>query len=437
MLASSVGTMSSNKCAVCWKEGGRACVVCKSCWYCSKKCQKDDWKSHKLLCKAIADEPDRPSPSHVRAIYFPEDKPTPVPIWINCSPNEEVPGDAGFLDIALIRGLVSKAGEYEEYLGLEKVNRDNSRNRTFPRILEYHFRDNFYNDGSPRTASFQASVRPHGEDKRDWRGSLVVLTIITEGTGELFEGLSLRYTDVTLGDFRNMIDHALGYVRRTAEDYQAVLQAAGLGSSSIVLDLGGSPPPPPPPPASEVHKKNQQGGAKGGMKAGGNTSATTNSRARGSIGGVLLECEQLRSNMRRFPVAQDHPILNGQGEISPISRMVGIPLLLRKEPEKFTLWGNQQACWMMVNLNIDDPTWGFAPLKWQLDINNVVVVREDGQDLSVIDVMNMHCFCADFLDVVQDAAEEGTRAAKEEAMAYLTPENYQQKIPGYNKGFDD
>ena len=38
-------------CGVCGKPSTSKCSLCKSAYYCSKACQKRDWKSHKNVCK--------------------------------------------------------------------------------------------------------------------------------------------------------------------------------------------------------------------------------------------------------------------------------------------------------------------------------------------------------------------------------------------------
>ena len=40
-------------CNFCGKQGidNKKCSICNSVVYCDKKCQKDDWKKHKLVCK--------------------------------------------------------------------------------------------------------------------------------------------------------------------------------------------------------------------------------------------------------------------------------------------------------------------------------------------------------------------------------------------------
>ncbi|KAI4868639.1 hypothetical protein F4820DRAFT_409074 [Hypoxylon rubiginosum] len=426
--------MSLNKCAVCWKEGGKACVACKSCCYCSKECQKSDWKSHKLLCHAIANEEARPTPSHVRAIYFPEDKPTPELVWIHHTPEDEVNSDPGILEMSLMRKLLTRNAN--DLLGLTKISWNHRLKQHSSRMIEFHYRDNFCNDGSHTTASINATVEPHGPEKRHWKGPVLVLAISREeppdddDDGDLLGGPILQYTDATLADFRSVIDHSLCYERQQMpSDMQALLSKFGFKG----LDLGDGTPP---PAATEgVSKDDQRKGSSGGNKS--STTATTSAApdssndVRETIQGVQLDCQEKGSDVRQVRVPRNHPIRNGDGDISPISRLVGMPLRLRKNAERFADWGNQKACWMMLNINIDDPTWGFAPFEWQIDINNVIVVKEDGQDLSFIETMNFFAFCADFLDQVEHAAEIGTRQAKVEAMTFLTPENYQKKLKEY------
>ncbi|KAF9442258.1 hypothetical protein P691DRAFT_779487 [Macrolepiota fuliginosa MF-IS2] len=41
-------------CILCGETTHNTCSACLTAQYCSKECQRDDWKSHKALCKAIA-----------------------------------------------------------------------------------------------------------------------------------------------------------------------------------------------------------------------------------------------------------------------------------------------------------------------------------------------------------------------------------------------
>ncbi|XP_070495981.1 SET domain-containing protein SmydA-8-like [Chironomus tepperi] len=45
--------MDSEKCGKCGKAATSLCINCKSAFYCSRECQKSDWKSHKNQCRSF------------------------------------------------------------------------------------------------------------------------------------------------------------------------------------------------------------------------------------------------------------------------------------------------------------------------------------------------------------------------------------------------
>ncbi|KAK6845778.1 hypothetical protein PG995_015888 [Apiospora arundinis] len=71
-------------CVMCEKKGDLACNVCGT-KYCSKQCQKQDWKYHKMLCKSSMSADyrlsSRPGPDYRRIIVFPVDQKQPVWDW--------------------------------------------------------------------------------------------------------------------------------------------------------------------------------------------------------------------------------------------------------------------------------------------------------------------------------------------------------------------
>ena len=40
-----------NPCSICYKQTNKKCKKCFTIYYCSKVCQKKDWKQHKKICK--------------------------------------------------------------------------------------------------------------------------------------------------------------------------------------------------------------------------------------------------------------------------------------------------------------------------------------------------------------------------------------------------
>lgn len=71
-------------CTVCPQPGRLVCSGCRGARYCSAECQRLDRRTHKFFCSAfdrfMTDK--RPSPLHVRAILFGEDKKRPEWTWV-------------------------------------------------------------------------------------------------------------------------------------------------------------------------------------------------------------------------------------------------------------------------------------------------------------------------------------------------------------------
>ncbi|KAI1143256.1 hypothetical protein F5Y05DRAFT_147566 [Hypoxylon sp. FL0543] len=228
--------MSSTQCAVCWKEGASRCSTCKSCSYCSKECQKNDWKSHKLLCHLVAAEPERPSPSHIRAIHFPVTKPTPELVWIPCVENDEIPEEPNFPRLEAMKDLLGNKFP----VGVKRVDWDKSGKKPTPRPIEIYHRDTFLVDESPPTTSLEAAMRHHGQAKFGWRGPLIVVAVsVEEGPDE--EPIN-RYVDATLADFRSTIHHSLHYGNKVEEadkiDPEMVELARAMGFGTIATHDG-------------------------------------------------------------------------------------------------------------------------------------------------------------------------------------------------------
>ena len=47
--------MPGNVCVVCLQDESKTCSRCHSEYYCSKECQKADWKNHKRICKQVVE----------------------------------------------------------------------------------------------------------------------------------------------------------------------------------------------------------------------------------------------------------------------------------------------------------------------------------------------------------------------------------------------
>lgn len=273
-----------DSCIMCNARSAKQCARCMSCYYCSRECQQSDWPSHRLLCKSFSTQDPRPSPNHKRAIFFPVDHVKPRMIWLPCERKVEDDTRTSYEHVNPHPYL----GADEPGVGRMQIEHNPIRGRNLgsgmvywaPRKEGYsialRFRDDFLFDGSAMNRSLLESVGripPH-----PWRGPIVA---VREGPYELYE-------DITLGDFRHIIDHVVSY--RTTE----------------VRESGSHP-------ADRV---------------------TTNIR------GVKICCYgEIKLHGSEPYVSVDvpkaHPtrLLYNEGNVSPISELPGMPLRLWKYPD--------------------------------------------------------------------------------------------------------
>jgi hypothetical protein len=115
--------------------------------------------------------------------------------------------------------------------------------------------------------------------------------------------------------------------------------------------------------------------------------------------GVLITCrgEQHTLGWDEFvavAVPRGDMVFLSSHDRPSIPRRLGIPLLTRKHPlerppEEYSGQRNKleniNATWLHLDCRTHRNTgemWGLAPFQWQSNVGNVVVVREDGQDIT-------------------------------------------------------
>ncbi|PLB45814.1 putative MYND domain protein [Aspergillus steynii IBT 23096] len=70
-------TEEANTCNICTTTSDdrplKRCAKCRTQWYCSRECQKADWKSHKRICSKIAalSTPDPDDDKKSKKVYLP------------------------------------------------------------------------------------------------------------------------------------------------------------------------------------------------------------------------------------------------------------------------------------------------------------------------------------------------------------------------------
>ncbi|KAJ9609888.1 hypothetical protein H2200_006217 [Cladophialophora chaetospira] len=72
-------------CIMCPRRGTKVCLTCKDARYCSKECQKSDWKNHKILCASFKDprpESTKPGLDFRRGLLFRCGNEPPLFVWV-------------------------------------------------------------------------------------------------------------------------------------------------------------------------------------------------------------------------------------------------------------------------------------------------------------------------------------------------------------------
>ena len=182
-------------CGICNSSPSQMCKQCRSIHYCSSRCQKIDWPSHKLLCAQYKNDNERPSPSHRRAILFQDSEKQPKFIWIECQKMEE--GGHNWEEPQNVQhhlgpdcGLVERTS----------FDRNKVRDRPLDHSIEIHNRNAFGLDGSVPTQSIIAATQ--GTNAHEWCGPVVVLRKI--GHCSTYAG---SFGDMSMEDYMHVIDH--------------------------------------------------------------------------------------------------------------------------------------------------------------------------------------------------------------------------------------
>jgi MYND finger len=375
---------------MCNKSPGLRCKRCRSTWYCSRDCQKSDFPSHRILCKQFAAEPDRPSSEHKRAIFFPVDRDKPCLIWIQCRRKYDKEAGTYWTQIdphpylgtdKPFKGIIRIEHNPVRYRNLGSGFAPYNHDKRGHCVYLIH-RDAYLKDGSTTNKSILASVgascastTPH-----EYRGPMIAMRSVHHED----------YADITLADFRHLMDYLVSYLNRNVRE--------------SVPDL--------------------------------------HHRAPTTVRGVKICCygEEKLHGSKPFvsvDVTRANQISLGSGSISPISVCLGMPIQLWKDWDvefrhdppgwetEMTADSNPNVSFLMMGINPSKDNWGWAPMDWDREIGNVWAVRKDGRDLAVEDVAMMCHFARHKLQrMFEDVMESGSSLeSRQRASDFITWDN--------------
>jgi hypothetical protein len=136
-------------------------------------------------------------------------------------------------------------------------------------------------------------------------------------------------------------------------------------------------------------------------------------------------------------VTRANQISLGSGSLSPISVCLGMAIRLWKDPDTefrhdppgweggMPADSNPNVAFLMMETDASKDEWGWAPMYWNSEIGNVWAVREDGQDLAVNDVAMMCHFARRKLQrMFEDVMESGSSLVnRQRILDFITWDN--------------
>ncbi|KAJ5642341.1 hypothetical protein N7490_006341 [Penicillium lividum] len=373
-------------CVMCNKSSRVQCAQCGSTYYCSGDCRESDFLSHSLLGEQFATQPDRPSPEHKRAIFFPVDREKPCLIWIPCSQQYCEDG---------IRWTKVDPYPYlgtdEPVKGMMRIEHNPVRSRN---LGSGYGADSPSKEGycislihrkDPSVQASCTSTTPH-----EYRGPTISLQEISQED----------YADITLGDFRHLMDYFKSYRNRQIRE--------------SIPDLKPGAP-------------------------------TT-------VRGVKICCHgevKLHGSepVVSVDITRENKISLGSGSISPISICLGMRIRLWKDSDaefrddppgwerSMTADSNPNVAFLMMETDPSKDEWDWAPMYWNSEIGNFWTVREDGQDLAVNDLAMVCHFATRLQRMFEDVMEsDSSSVSRQRVLDFITWDNmitYWDKTSGH------
>ncbi|CAH0393161.1 unnamed protein product [Bemisia tabaci] len=189
----------SQLCIVCLKDNAKLCSRCRNIRYCSKDCQKNDRKIHRLLCSDYAsfDASSRPSDDHFQAIIFPVEEFEPKFVWMQCQD--------GKYQHPIVDSFFGSNFQSES-LQIQSIQNNGLLKRKLSDTIHLAY-CNFSTTGGLLTNLCISSNIPYAKAGHDpgWRGPVIAYGTV----GVDLEEATCR--DLTMTDFKHIADHFLWY----------------------------------------------------------------------------------------------------------------------------------------------------------------------------------------------------------------------------------
>ena len=354
-------------CCVCESPTTVRCGQCYSSWYCSGRCQSEDWNLHKILCKeytGLRRCGRQLSPSYKLAILFSAEGQKPELLEVYCGSTE---GMQKSQDAVMTRSLASQTFPLSRIL----CSRARGQSKDEPLQLT------FVNESSAKILRPNWSILQviKGVHDNGWRGPVLAMKMRRNPSDSIWPD------DLLLNDFRSLVKYLKGYGNDRSAEVDDKFGTKVWGNDlSIQVD----------------HDL--------GAKIWGNNRTTQVDKSlKGNVWAVKIYCESgpTSQNYAAVQLRRDHPVFKAQEP--EISRLMNTPVRtlrvgLAALPKASPILGvcrHIDLGALYPNLGRSGPSWGYeieeCHVGWPA---TVVVARSDGGDLTPEQLETLCDFCA-------------------------------------------
>ncbi|KAI3331962.1 hypothetical protein HD806DRAFT_546192 [Xylariaceae sp. AK1471] len=414
---------TKGSCTLCMEPGcDSQCSACKSAFYCSDKCVQLDQPCHSMVCMDVSKFSPRPSADYGLGLFFPSDKSGVRYVWYSHkgvfrNPYKDGGGDiTDYVELRRFYGmntLAEKSGKWvdsqkqEESIYIESIQLNNRMrlplgdDRT---LLFLTTCDDKVNTPGNENPTLVSATFPYGAADKIPKGPCYVIPRPTMPEDEFGNGSidihdaadenllgvmkNMPPGDIKTSDFRHIVDWFLYHDR--ARHWPMLREGSMWATTFLCL---GDP--------------NQSG-------------------------------RQDRDLGRPLQLSRSDPIVDG--EICPLTKQLGIPMRFRRAPISPTTLGtpavvmeglnpqlfNPYAAVLMIDLDIDSPTWSHRMDPWNgFETGTVYAVREDRGFVGDLPSVLVQWFFNYLSPLFGKSRNKRSRAAREHAMKFVTLQNFE------------
>ncbi|KAK8165293.1 hypothetical protein BKA80DRAFT_342454 [Phyllosticta citrichinensis] len=452
-------------CLICLHPEGRLCMACHSVAYCSKDCQHSDWKSHKNICSQVVDNLERPEGDFKRAIIFKPDDEKPRLVWLEAQRMQD-PDDEGKTRLSTARTIADFLACTQAAVSGLGFQRNVRRERDLEHTLVVNFCER-------NTINYSVREATDVRNFYDFKGPVIFSKKIGFTPDELDCG------DIEATDYLDIIDFLIAFGNPVYKDQSYLLPSKPFESNfdlaadfrKLVLsdnisdqqddgkeqkiifgdgedvkqpksifgegDDGKDSKQTSHPTTDDKSTFGKQGDDKESKKT---SHPTTDDKS--TVQCVRIACEgDLRGGSAKFkhvvlPVTDATTYCcskvpsSRSYHASHISQLVDMPLRLRRvvreHGDNQTETVNPEATLLLHQLHdTSSDGWGWPPPQWQAHygiIGSVVVMRDDGEDLTIQQVRELCEFARMVARPLTDSALEGDIRPEVVRRHYLTRE---------------